>query len=172
MGTLLLWPQCPLSHADWRALCWLCCRRPLGRPLSRCSPPPGVALQDSSSASRGTGASLCSARSSAWRPPGGTGGGHFFGLGWISLLLQEGKTMKAINPKLRNSLTCSSMERGWKSKSHTQISGIIRYEFTKTGQEPGFKKEQKIHLTKPGPTSPVHCSIPDIYTCQANNACW
>ena len=90
-----------------------------GLPLPGRSPPPGVGPRGSSSASRGAGASLCSARSLAWRPRGGTGAGHFCGLGWTSLLLQEGKTIKAINPKLRNSLTCPSMARGWKSRSHT-----------------------------------------------------
>jgi hypothetical protein len=46
------------------------------------SPPPGAGPQGSNNASRGAEAVFCSARSSAWRPLGGTGGGHFFGPGW------------------------------------------------------------------------------------------
>lgn len=80
---IALWPQCSLSPQRPEPLCWLCYRRSLSVPLSRCSPPPGAGPRGSSSASRGAGAATCCVRSLAWHPPAGTGGGHFYGHGWI-----------------------------------------------------------------------------------------
>lgn len=65
-------------------------------------------------------------------------------------------------------MTCSSIERGQKSKSHTWTSRIICFEFAKIGKESGFREDQVVHSAKPGSTSPAPYSCEPVWAMLAD----